>query len=749
MSFALPYTSGHTYDNVDGICMVPTTTNIPGRRWLHKGTNYHCASGSSMGGGESCATLYISSLNNEGWTGTNGVVLTLYGTNMSADPLSISYGNLKQQQSRLALNCFDITADDWYSLGEFCFSRSASGATGLYPDNFNPLRFDVGDQWNQKPLFGEHCYMALSLDRQKYIWGVWGGHAGISTTYGYVPIQCLKSTKPITDPTWKPSGTGMWINKGAITTATAAAYSRIITAKCSCHNNWYFVGFRDGQTTSDWGIYYSNTSGTTWHSGIRISKVFDGAYSYTNFNFQYDPVSDKTLLFVRPYPDWTGYDNPGYGIFWTDCHRMSGGSLLPSNKGGYFATSVDPQNIDNNTVPTYSGSKIPPWPDESSTIESIFYFNDYEIRISWEGDSPNMSDGDIETYTYTDVDSLEHMLTANTSNGIGTITKVEIRARCYSINAALDTTIHLSPIFSNHPGDDYNELIGDVAGEYTSWFDITNDSAAPSWSLWSDIETLDCKIWPTNVAGKDGTVYCSIVEIRVTYVSTICPLKSFDRYDNTRYPSQLYLEPSTRKIFGISSFLNTPEYSYSYLKLFWKTIGTEDNYVSSSIWTQIGTETVVPTLTGIYPVSSSDNKGYWFVPVAIYDNNKYNHRYFIISGLVWSSQSAWKLMKTCNLTSGSMSAIKWPNISDDRRFVSIAYGYSSNASNGALAGNTMKESYLTFWNNIPFVSEEELQILYSNYPSLRSYPYDSRRYIMTIPYSETNKNEYIPLGDEI
>ena len=572
MSFALAYDSGSNYNIVKGSkCMVPlhTTTN-PLRRWKHKGTNYRCPSGCSTGG-DSSATLYIPTMRNNGWTGASGAIVVMYATNTSHDSGSVhTTGYGKYGESKLACNVWDVSAQSWYSLGEFIFSRSCSGSAGTYSTAFNENKFDIGDEWNDKPIFEDHGYFTLDLDLDNYLWGIYaGGHSGTGIYFGYNHHQCFRSTKPITDITWKPSGTSMWTNRGVITTTELSAYVKATTAKCACHRNWYFAALRNGDTGDPFQVFYSKNSGGTWNAGIEISNSSPATivYSYTGFNFQYDPNSDKTLIFVRPYPHFGGigaaaYKNPGYGIYWTDCHRMSGGAGSASHPnfypptGGFFATDVDPVNVTNTAVKTnhcpcaYSGTTSPPIPD---------------------------------------------------------------------------------------------------LGE----------------------------------------------------------LKSFDRYDFTRYPSQIYLEPSTRKIFFVSNYLSGTTYNNK-LRLNWKTLGTTNTYVSSTVWNGSTTSTInLEFCTSITAVSGNNHDKYLMVPVSISSSattKRYTYSYFIISGPIWSSQSNWKLMKHCTVVSGSIRPYKIPNISNDGTFASAFYGYSTQAHNyttgtGIVNGDSFKESFLNFWDN--------------------------------------------------
>jgi hypothetical protein len=389
MSFALPYTSGQDYGNVNGKCMVPNSN--PLRRFTHT-TSQPCGSGCCMGGGDTSCILYISSQKNGGWTGASGCVFVMYATNTTYRLDSVKGPPRKHQESRLATNAWDLSSQNWYSLGEFCYSRQASGNSdggSGFLTTFNPLRLDLGSEYGGMPLIDrDHGFMSIELDEEKYIWGlIAGGHAGAGSTYGYCYPQCIRSTKSITDPTWNPSGSSMWINKGSVGIGVAGAYQYITTGKCSCHHNWYFVRSRSQGTNSDWKIYYSNDTGDTWHDGISCSHSWNGGDDYCWPTFVYDSVSDKTLVFVKNEISTAGQ---GYGLYWTDCHRMSGGAGSASHPnfypptGGFFATDVDPINVTpinvkaNGCPCAYSGTKIPPWPDRGD----LKSFDRYDYSIT-------------------------------------------------------------------------------------------------------------------------------------------------------------------------------------------------------------------------------------------------------------------------------------------------------------------------------------------------------------------------------
>jgi len=203
-----------------------------------------------------------------------------------------------------------------------------------------------------------------------------------------------------------------------------------------------------------------------------------------------------------------------------------------------------------------------------------YYFNDYAANVeTWTCYSGNMTNGSIDfsgdeglgekntdnramtnNWLYymegnPEGDYDTHLLTENTCTGtdLGIISKVELRAfghgQCmtnhpgnscvdwaYSGNSNGDNkvNVNLRPVFN---GDTDANTVGDLdlsqRPSYTSWFDITDDSNAPSPWTWSDIVNLDCDVYSTKAKAKlYGLNYywssCRIfqVDIRVTYDET-------------------------------------------------------------------------------------------------------------------------------------------------------------------------------------------------------------------------------------
>jgi hypothetical protein len=134
--------------------------------------------------------------------------------------------------------------------------------------------------------------------------------------------------------------------------------------------------------------------------------------------------------------------------------------------------------------------------------------------IRWETNYANMHDDDPDTYASTTIVADEEKLGfAIELDDLGTITGVDIRARGYWSGAQRNIT--LTPIFGRAVGDEHNFVLTSSTA-YSDWIDITGDTNAHSYWTFDDVEELKCIVRVG--AGESGfTVYCSIVQVRVTY----------------------------------------------------------------------------------------------------------------------------------------------------------------------------------------------------------------------------------------
>ena len=155
-----------------------------------------------------------------------------------------------------------------------------------------------------------------------------------------------------------------------------------------------------------------------------------------------------------------------------------------------------------------------------------WYFDEYDQNESWTNNPGYMVDGNIYNFSSTSTAGDVQLLTGSTYESThenGTIIKVEIRAFGY-YTGRQQPAIVLRPVFNGSTdGDDHNFYppFGLFNADWSAWFDITTDTNAPNPWIWNDIENLDCDVEAKpNPSGPDEwTLYCSKVEIRVTYIT--------------------------------------------------------------------------------------------------------------------------------------------------------------------------------------------------------------------------------------
>jgi hypothetical protein len=154
------------------------------------------------------------------------------------------------------------------------------------------------------------------------------------------------------------------------------------------------------------------------------------------------------------------------------------------------------------------------WYDASQVTYQYTSYDEYE---TWESNPENMVDGSTETYAATDTNDLQ-VCNGNTCPGsnLGTIQKVELRAHCYKEGETANLT--LQPMLEEHTGQNYTATPAGEPG-WTPWFDITTDLGHGSSGLftqwtWKEIDTLSCNVKSSLM---DGMLFCSMVEIQVTY----------------------------------------------------------------------------------------------------------------------------------------------------------------------------------------------------------------------------------------
>jgi len=162
------------------------------------------------------------------------------------------------------------------------------------------------------------------------------------------------------------------------------------------------------------------------------------------------------------------------------------------------------------------------WHDAS---ESVFYFNGYDTGEAWASNPSYMVDGSTSNYSSTGSIADVELCNNNTCNGsyLGVISKVELR--CYGYwSGMMERDIRLRPVFSGGDGNNHYFMPPMDRGEWSLWFDITNDKTPSFWD-WKDVKDLDCDV-ESGYSPMASTVYCSKVEMRVTYTPNFGPVVS-------------------------------------------------------------------------------------------------------------------------------------------------------------------------------------------------------------------------------
>jgi len=155
-----------------------------------------------------------------------------------------------------------------------------------------------------------------------------------------------------------------------------------------------------------------------------------------------------------------------------------------------------------------------------------YYFNSRdtfgvpEEWEEWEVNQDRMIDGDPGTFASTTTDKDVQLLDGNDCSydpeGT-TITTVEIRARGkYSDSNAY---IILRPVFDgSDDGIDHTFTTITTVERWSPWFDITYGHQQQGWT-WTNVANLDCDVEAKKMGDGSFTLFCSKVEIQVTYTT--------------------------------------------------------------------------------------------------------------------------------------------------------------------------------------------------------------------------------------
>ncbi len=159
---------------------------------------------------------------------------------------------------------------------------------------------------------------------------------------------------------------------------------------------------------------------------------------------------------------------------------------------------------------------------DGNTDTQDLYFDNYDSGgEEWETTPSNMTNGSTANYAFTATDGDIQLLTSNTDDASdhGTITAVEVRAYGYQTDGA-DGQVFLRPVFGgSDDGDNHTFTPNEGSGSagYSSYYDITTDTNAPSTWTWSDVDNLDLDVEFNQGASGTNTAAISRVDLRVTY----------------------------------------------------------------------------------------------------------------------------------------------------------------------------------------------------------------------------------------
>ena len=159
------------------------------------------------------------------------------------------------------------------------------------------------------------------------------------------------------------------------------------------------------------------------------------------------------------------------------------------------------------------------WHDAS---EVVYYFDDVYYGEVWAVNPSYMVDNITSNYANTAIISDVELCINNTCYGeyLGLITKIEIRAYGYWSGLS-QRDIILRPVFDEGDGNNHVFMPPRDVGDWSQWFEITYDK--PTVWDWSDVRALDCDV-ESGYSMLSSTVYCSKVEIRVTYTTNSAPI---------------------------------------------------------------------------------------------------------------------------------------------------------------------------------------------------------------------------------
>lgn len=150
----------------------------------------------------------------------------------------------------------------------------------------------------------------------------------------------------------------------------------------------------------------------------------------------------------------------------------------------------------------------------SALTETTYYYDDYDTGTVWLANPQNMVDGNNATFAVTNIDKDVQILNGtNLPNGY-TDSVSYVHARVYGKKLNSNSgEIRLRPKFKDGTDGDWHAFAvpQHPTVSWSSWFDITNDTNAPTWD-WSEVENLNMSVLG---AVSSNTIYCARVEILV------------------------------------------------------------------------------------------------------------------------------------------------------------------------------------------------------------------------------------------
>ena len=154
-----------------------------------------------------------------------------------------------------------------------------------------------------------------------------------------------------------------------------------------------------------------------------------------------------------------------------------------------------------------------------------FYYDSYDIGYVFDTNPENMVDGDENTYATAHLSNTSQNQLLDSIVGdlkSGTITKVEMRVKCYYSNRTATTLFFYLEAYLS--GSSFSVEVPEITdtSAWSAWLDVslTAEIGEGVISSWEDISNLGAII-NTSAAGavgfRDADVHVSKVEMRVTY----------------------------------------------------------------------------------------------------------------------------------------------------------------------------------------------------------------------------------------